>query len=138
MNEVTIAIMDLSVQNRQEVYKVVASKIGEILSEDSIPIEKLLYDRELKGGIEIAEGVVLPHCEENFRNHCLVVARVKPSIEKWSNTVSKVELILALAIATNKEKGMIKSLMIKLADDDFIKQLKEKTEKELLEVLYGY
>ncbi|MTV94118.1 PTS sugar transporter subunit IIA, partial [Streptococcus pneumoniae] len=43
MNNLSLVLMDISVQNRQEAYKELANQISLLVSEDTEKIEELLY-----------------------------------------------------------------------------------------------
>lgn len=137
MNNLSLVLMDISVQNRQEAYKELANQISLLVSEDTEKIEELLYYRERQGSIEVAKGVLLPHCEGNFQHHVLVITRLKPPIREWSKDIQCVDLIIGLAIAVSQDKSCIKTLMRRLADESFINQLKQLTKEELREIIYG-
>ncbi|MTV94066.1 PTS sugar transporter subunit IIA, partial [Streptococcus pneumoniae] len=96
-----------------------------------------LYYRERQGSIEVAKGVLLPHCEGNFQHHVLVITRLKSPIREWSKDIQCVDLIIGLAIAVSQDKSGIKTLMRRLADESFINQLKQLTKEELREIIYG-
>ncbi|WP_220517595.1 PTS sugar transporter subunit IIA, partial [Streptococcus pneumoniae] len=83
-------------------------------------IEELLYYRERQGSIEVAKGVLLPHCEGNFQHHVLVITRLKSPIREWSKDIQCVDLIIGLAIAVSQDKSCIKTLIYVSDRDQFI------------------
>ncbi len=118
---------NVEINDRNEAYTYISHKLFEN-DEQALVVKKALYDREKVGNIQIDTGVVLPHIEnEAITETFVAVIQPKETIRDWSKEIKEIELIVAILLSpkeTKERKMQIAGFIRKLADEDYIKQLK--------------
>ena len=108
--------------SRNEVYEWLAQQV------DSEIVQALL-EREETGDIQIDEGVLLPHIENQLvKATKVIILPLEQRIANWNPAIQQVELILAVFLAPQEKietKRQIANFMRLLADEQVIKTLKE-------------
>ncbi|MBE8847999.1 PTS sugar transporter subunit IIA [Enterococcus durans] len=119
---------EVEVTNRGETYEFISNKFYPDGNEKALLIRQALYKREDTGNIQIDEGVVLPHIEDEIVDQTFVaIIQPKKVIQRWSSEIANIDLIIAVLLSpneSNEEKKQIARFMRQLADEDFIKRLK--------------
>ncbi|MFS0927395.1 PTS sugar transporter subunit IIA [Enterococcus durans] len=119
---------EVEVTNRSEAYEFISNKFYPNGNEKALLIRQALYKREDTGNIQIDEGVVLPHIEDEIVDQTFVaIIQPKKVIQRWSSEIANIDLIIAVLLSpneSNEEKKQIARFMRQLADEDFIKRLK--------------
>ncbi|MDB1652173.1 PTS sugar transporter subunit IIA [Enterococcus durans] len=119
---------EVEVANRDEAYEFISNQLFPNENEKALLIRQALYKREDTGNIQIDEGVVLPHIEDEIVDQTFVaIIQPKKVIQRWSSEIANIDLIIAVLLSpneSNEEKKQIARFMRQLADEDFIKRLK--------------
>ncbi|OQO70515.1 hypothetical protein BH747_05685 [Enterococcus villorum] len=115
--------------SKNEVYEWLAHQLYPQAINKKDGIYQALLAREAIGNIQIDEGVILPHIENELVTKTRVmILPLKNRIVKWSNEVSQVELIIAVFLAPNESleiKRQLATFMRCLANEQVIQALKK-------------
>jgi PTS system nitrogen regulatory IIA component len=115
--------------SKNEVYEWLAHQLYPQTVNKKDGIYQALLAREAIGNIQIDEGVILPHIENELVTKTRVmILPLKNRIVKWSNEVSQVELIIAVFLAPNESleiKRQLATFMRCLANEQVIQTLKK-------------
>lgn len=87
-----------------------------------------LDQRERTGNLQIDEGVVLPHIESDLikKTTIMILQPVTP-IETWNDTIAKIDLVIVVLLSSQESKEgkqRVAAFMRKLADEDFLNELR--------------
>ncbi|ENZ5577901.1 PTS sugar transporter subunit IIA [Enterococcus hirae] len=114
---------------RNEVYEWLAQQVDSEMGIKKEQIVQALLEREETGDIQIDEGVLLPHIENQLvKATKVIILPLKQRIANWNPAIQQVELILAVFLAPQEKietKRQIANFMRLLADEQVIKTLKE-------------
>ena len=115
--------------SRNEVYKWLAQQVDSEMGIKKEQIVQALLEREETGDIQIDEGVLLPHIENQLvKATKVIILPLEQRIANWNPAIQQVELILAVFLAPQEKietKRQIANFMRLLADEQVIKTLKE-------------
>ena len=115
--------------SRNEVYEWLAQQVDSEMGIKKEQIVQALLEREETGDIQIDEGVLLPHIENQLvKATKVIILPLEQRIANWNPAIQQVELILAVFLAPQEKietKRQIANFMRLLADDQVIKTLKE-------------
>ncbi|STP30757.1 PTS sugar transporter subunit IIA [Enterococcus durans] len=119
---------EVEVANRDEAYEFISNQLFPNENEKALLIRKALYEREDTGNIQIDEGVVLPHIENEAVTETFVaIIQPKALIKRWSGEISDIDLIITILLSPNEDpetKKQLAAFMRQLADEDFLTELK--------------
>lgn len=114
---------------RNEVYEWLAQQVDSEMGIKKEQIVQALLEREETGDIQIDEGVLLPHIENQLvKATKVIILPLEQRIANWNPAIQQVELILAVFLAPQEKietKRQIANFMRLLADEQVIKTLKE-------------
>lgn len=115
--------------SRNEVYEWLAQQVDSEMGIKKEQIVQALLEREETGDIQIDEGVLLPHIENQLvKATKVIILPLEQRIANWNPAIQQVELILAVFLAPQEKietKRQIANFMRLLADEQVIKTLKE-------------
>ena len=116
--------------NKCEIYNFIADLVNVEKNEKlQLEIVEKLEEREKKGGILVAESVILPHFESSkVKKSGLIFIKPNKIIKRWNNNIGNVELIIVILLRENEgeeEKKEIRDFVRKFADDSYVEQLKQ-------------
>ena len=115
--------------SRNEVYEWLAQQVDSEMGIKKEQIVQSLLEREETGDIQIDEGVLLPHIENQLvKATKVIILPLEQRIANWNPAIQQVELILAVFLAPQEKietKRQIANFMRLLADEQVIKTLKE-------------
>ena len=115
--------------SRNEVYEWLAQQVDSEMGIKKEQIVQALLEREETGDIQIDEGVLLPHIENQLvKATKVIILPLEQRIANWNPAIQQVELILAVFHAPQEKietKRQIANFMRLLADEQVIKTLKE-------------
>ncbi|BDX46857.1 PTS sugar transporter subunit IIA [Enterococcus hirae] len=115
--------------SRNEVYEWLAQQVDSEMGMKKEQIVQALLEREETGDIQIDEGVLLPHIENQLvKATKVIILPLEQRIANWNPAIQQVELILAVFLAPQEKietKRQIANFMRLLADEQVIKTLKE-------------
>ncbi|EMF0160561.1 PTS sugar transporter subunit IIA [Enterococcus hirae] len=115
--------------SRNEVYEWLAQQIDSEMGIKKEQIVQALLEREETGDIQIDEGVLLPHIENQLvKATKVIILPLEQRIANWNPAIQQVELILAVFLAPQEKietKRQIANFMRLLADEQVIETLKE-------------
>lgn len=115
--------------SRNEVYEWLAQQVDSEMGIKKEQIVQALLEREETGDIQIDEGVLLPHIENQLvKATKVIILPLEQRIANWNPAIQQVELILAVFLAPQEKietKRQIANFMRLLADEQVIKILKE-------------
>ena len=115
--------------SRKEVYEWLAQQVDSEMGMKKEQIVQALLEREETGDIQIDEGVLLPHIENQLvKATKVIILPLEQRIANWNPAIQQVELILAVFLAPQEKietKRQIANFMRLLADEQVIKTLKE-------------
>ena len=115
--------------SRNEVYEWLAQQVDSEMGIKKEQIVQALLEREETGDIQIDEGVLLPHIENQLvKATKVIILPLEQRIANWNPAIQQVELILAIFLAPQEKietKRQIANFMRLLADEQVIKTLKE-------------
>lgn len=115
--------------SRNEVYEWLAQQVDSEMGIKKEQIVQALLEREETGDIQIGEGVLLPHIENQLvKATKVIILPLEQRIANWNPAIQQVELILAVFLAPQEKietKRQIANFMRLLADEQVIKTLKE-------------
>lgn len=115
--------------SRNEVYEWLAQQVDSEMGIKKEQIVQALLEREKTGDIQIDEGVLLPHIENQLvKATKVIILPLEQRIANWNPAIQQVELILAVFLAPQEKietKRQIANFMRLLADEQVIKTLKE-------------
>ncbi|MDL4887009.1 PTS sugar transporter subunit IIA [Enterococcus hirae] len=115
--------------SRNEVYEWLAQQVDSEMGIKKEQIVQALLKREETGDIQIDEGVLLPHIENQLvKATKVIILPLEQRIANWNPAIQQVELILAVFLAPQEKietKRQIANFMRLLADEQVIKTLKE-------------
>lgn len=115
--------------SRNEVYEWLAQQVDSEMGMKKEQIVQALLEREETGDIQIDEGVLLPHIENQLvKATKVIILPLEQRIANWNPAIQQVELILAVFLAPQEKietKRQIANFMRLLADEQVIETLKE-------------
>ena len=115
--------------SRNEVYEWLAQQVDSEMGMKKEQIVQALLEREETGDIQIDEGVLLPHIENQLvKATKVIILPLEQRIANWNPAIQQVELILAVFLAPQEKietKRQIANFMRLLAYEQVIKTLKE-------------
>ncbi|EOS7925569.1 PTS sugar transporter subunit IIA [Enterococcus hirae] len=115
--------------SRNEVYEWLAQQVDSEMGIKKEQILQALLEREETGDIQIDEGVLLPHIENQLvKATKVIILPLEQRIANWNPAIQQVELILAVFLAPQEKietKRQIANFMRLLADEQVIETLKE-------------
>src|SRR5699024_1322884 len=115
--------------SRNEVYEWLAQQVDSEMGIKKEQIVQALLEREETGDIQIDEGVLLPHIENQLvKATKVIILPLEQRIANWNPAIQQVELILAVFLAPQEKietKRQIANFMRLLADEQVIETLKE-------------
>ena len=115
--------------SRNEVYEWLAQQVDSEMGMKKEQIVQALLEREETGDIQIDEGVLLPHIENQLvKATKVIILPLEQRIANCNPAIQQVELILAVFLAPQEKietKRQIANFMRLLADEQVIKTLKE-------------
>ncbi|EOA3407544.1 PTS sugar transporter subunit IIA [Enterococcus hirae] len=115
--------------SRNEVYEWLAQQVDSEMGIKKEQIVQALLEREETGDIQIDEGVLLPHIENQLvKATKVIILPLEQRIANWNPAIQQVELILAVFLEPQEKietKRQIANFMRLLADEQVIKTLKE-------------
>ncbi|ENZ5661745.1 PTS sugar transporter subunit IIA [Enterococcus hirae] len=115
--------------SRNEVYEWLAQQVDSEMGIKKEQIVQALLEREETGDIQIDEGALLPHIENQLvKATKVIILPLEQRIANWNPAIQQVELILAVFLAPQEKietKRQIANFMRLLADEQVIKTLKE-------------
>lgn len=115
--------------SRNEVYEWLAQQVDSEMGIKKEQIVQALLEREETGDIQIDEGVLLLHIENQLvKATKVIILPLEQRIANWNPAIQQVELILAVFLAPQEKietKRQIANFMRLLADEQVIKTLKE-------------
>ncbi len=115
--------------SRNEVYEWLAQQVDSETGIKKEQIVQALLEREETGDIQIDEGVLLPHIENQLvKATKVIILPLEQRIANWNPAIQQVELILAVFLAPQEKietKRQIANFMRLLADEQVIETLKE-------------
>lgn len=115
--------------SRNEVYEWLAQQVDSEMGIKKEQIVQALLEREETGDIQIDEGVLLPHIENQLvKATKVIILPLEQRIANWNPVIQQVELILAVFLAPQEKietKRQIANFMRLLADEQVIETLKE-------------
>ena len=115
--------------SRNEVYEWLAQQVDSEMGMKKEQIVQALLEREETGDIQIDEGVLLPHIENQLvKATKVIILPLEQRIANWNPAIQQVDLILAVFLAPQEKietKRQIANFMRLLADEQVIKTLKE-------------
>ena len=115
--------------SRNEVYEWLAQQVDSEMGIKKEQIVQALLEREDTGDIQIDEGVLLPHIENQLvKATKVIILPLEQRIANWNPAIQQVELILAVFLAPQEKietKRQIANFMRLLADEQVIETLKE-------------
>ena len=115
--------------SRNEVYEWLAQQVDSEMGIKKEQIVQALLEREETGDIQIYEGVLLPHIENQLvKATKVIILPLEQRIANWNPAIQQVELILAVFLAPQEKietKRQIANFMRLLADEQVIETLKE-------------
>ncbi|EMF0109820.1 PTS sugar transporter subunit IIA [Enterococcus hirae] len=115
--------------SRNEVYEWLAQQVDSEMGIKKKQIVQALLEREETGDIQIDEGVLLPHIENQLvKATKVIILPLEQRIANWNPAIQQVELILAVFLAPQEKietKRQIANFMRLLADEQVIETLKE-------------
>ena len=115
--------------SRNEVYEWLAQQVDSEMGIKKEQIVQALLEREETGDIQIDEGVLLPHIENQLVKAIkVIILPLEQRIANWNPAIQQVELILAVFLAPQEKietKRQIANFMRLLADEQVIETLKE-------------
>lgn len=115
--------------SRNEVYEWLAQQVDSEMGIKKEQIVQALLEREETGDIQIDEGVLLPHIENQLvKATKVIILPLEQRMANWNPAIQQVELILAVFLAPQEKietKRQIANFMRLLADEQVIKTLKE-------------
>ena len=115
--------------SRNEVYEWLAQQVDTEMGIKKEQIVQALLEREETGDIQIDEGVLLPHIENQLvKATKVIILPLEQRIANWNPAIQQVELILAVFLAPQEKietKRQIANFMRLLADEQVIETLKE-------------
>lgn len=115
--------------SRNEVYEWLAQQVDSEMGIKKERIVQALLEREETGDIQIDEGVLLPHIENQLvKATKVIILPLEQRIANWNPAIQQVELILAVFLAPQEKietKRQIANFMRLLADEQVIETLKE-------------
>ncbi|QKX65446.1 PTS sugar transporter subunit IIA [Enterococcus hirae] len=115
--------------SRNEVYEWLAQQVDSEMGIKKEQIVQALLEREETGDIQIDEGVLLPHIENQLvKATKVIILPLEQRIANWNPVIQQVELILAVFLEPQEKietKRQIANFMRLLADEQVIKTLKE-------------
>lgn len=115
--------------SRNEVYEWLVQQVDSEMGMKKEQIVQALLEREETGDIQIDEGVLLPHIENQLvKATKVIILPLEQRIANWNPAIQQVELILAVFLAPQEKietKRQIANFMRLLADEQVIKTLKE-------------
>lgn len=122
-------VAPMSLVSKKEVYEWLAHQLYPQTIKKKNQICQSLVTRETTGNIQIDDGVILPHIEnELVTDTRVIILPLKQRIMKWSNEINQVELIIAVFLTPNESievKRQLAAFMRSLADEQVIQMLKE-------------
>ncbi|MEX2783834.1 PTS sugar transporter subunit IIA [Streptococcus sp. H49] len=127
--------LDSDLDSRKAVYDFLAEQAAKKTALPNSAIAEAFIQREAVGNIEIAPGVVLPHFESADISSSIIIIRPKSSIIFWSETISRVDLIIGLTVSSYGDKTSLRDFIKKLADSDFIACLKQNDRLKIKELM---
>lgn len=134
MTNINKLIRYLSVEtitNNLDAYQFIINLIND--EKDLSNLINEFMKREQNGDIQIEEGVVLPHLETDLiKNSQILIINSRDKIEKWNKNINNVDLIICLLLKKEEKieiKREISQFMTKLADIDYIEQLRRRIEE---------
>ncbi|EOA3413074.1 PTS sugar transporter subunit IIA [Enterococcus hirae] len=123
--------------SRNEVYEWLAQQVDSEMGIKKEQIVQALLEREETGDIQIDEGVLLPHIENQLvKATKVIILPLEQRIANWNPAIQQVELILAVFLAPQEKietKRQIANFMRLLADEQVIKTLKEGKRLEIID-----
>ncbi|EOB3455899.1 PTS sugar transporter subunit IIA [Enterococcus hirae] len=115
--------------SRNEVYEWLAQQVDSETGIKKEQIVQALLEREETGDIQIDEGVLLPHIENQLiKATKVIILPLEQRIANWNPAIQQVELIIAVFLAPQEKieiKRQIANFMRLLADEQVIETLKE-------------
>ena len=115
--------------SRNEVYEWLAQQVDSEMGIKKEQIVQALLEREETGDIQIDEGVLLPHIENQLvKATKVIILPLEQRMANWNPAIQQVELILAVFLAPQEKietKRQIANFMRLLADEKVIETLKE-------------
>ena len=115
--------------SRNEVYEWLAQQVDSEMGIKKEQIVQALLEREETGDIQVDEGVLLPHIENQLvKATKVIILPLEQRIANWNPAIQQVELILAVFLAPQEKietKRQIANFMRLLADEQVIETLKE-------------
>lgn len=115
--------------SRNEVYEWLAQQVDSEIGIKKEQIVQALLEREETGDIQIDEGVLLPHIENQLvKATKVIILPLEQRMANWNPAIQQVELILAVFLAPQEKietKRQIANFMRLLADEQVIETLKE-------------
>lgn len=115
--------------SRNEVYEWLAQQVDSETGIKKEQIVQALLEREETGDIQIDEGVLLPHIENQLvKATKVIILPLEQRMANWNPAIQQVELILAVFLAPQEKieiKRQIANFMHLLADEQVIETLKE-------------
>ncbi|EMF0035077.1 PTS sugar transporter subunit IIA [Enterococcus hirae] len=115
--------------SRNEVYEWLAQQVDSEMGIKKEQIVQALLEREETGDIQIDEGVLLPHIENQLvKATKVIILPLEQRMANWNPAIQQVELILAVFLAPQEKietKRQIANFMRLLADEQVIETLKE-------------
>ncbi|EMF0080404.1 PTS sugar transporter subunit IIA [Enterococcus hirae] len=115
--------------SRNEVYEWLAQQVDSEMGIKKEQIVQALLEREETGDIQIDEGVLLPHIENQLvKATKVIILPLEQRIANWNPAIQQVELILAVFLTPQEKietKRQIANFMRLLADEQVIETLKE-------------
>ena len=123
--------------SRNEVYEWLAQQVDSEMGIKKEQIVQALLEREETGDIQIDEGVLLPHIENQLvKATKVIILPLEQRIANWNPAIQQVELILAVFLAPQEKietKRQIANFMRLLADEQVIKTLKKRKRLETID-----
>lgn len=126
---------------RENVYQFISERIFPEDNSKLSSLKQALYEREEHGNIQVDEGVVLPHIEDELITQTgLLIIKPKFPIKQWNSQIENIELVICLLLSpqeTDKIKREIAAFMRKIADEDFLRELRASSDiKQINNILY--
>lgn len=126
---------------RENVYQFISERIFPKDNSKLSSLKQALYEREEHGNIQVDEGVVLPHIEDELITQTgLLIIKPKFPIKQWNSQIENIELVICLLLSpqeTDKIRREIAAFMRKIADEDFLRELRASSDiKQINNILY--